>query len=164
MAKLQQVLSEEIRRLSRKEVNGSIKNLRSQIAELRTLVKELNAKVKSLEKLHPEVSAVAPMTENEPQTGKKAVRVTPERIRKWRRKLGLSQTQYADLLGVNAVSVNHWETGKAVPRIEQKLKISRIRDLGKRELARQLAEKKIEIRNSRTGKSVPEKSKRKAGK
>ena len=50
MAKLQQVLSEEIRRMSRKEVSGLVKALRTQISGLRDLVKELNGRVKALEK------------------------------------------------------------------------------------------------------------------
>ncbi len=144
MAKLQQVLGEEIRRLSRKEVNGMLKSLKTQIFGLRDLVKELNDRVKALEKYHPEISSCP--VEKKAAESVKPVRVTPERIRKWRRKMGLSQAQFAALLGVNAISVNHWETGKTIPRPAQKQKIAALRDAGSRQIAQLLAANHIEIK------------------
>jgi len=143
MAKLQQVLGEEIRRLSRKEVNGLLKSLKSQIFGLRDLVKELNARVKALEKYHPEAG---PRPVESPVEPAKSVRVTAERIRKWRKKMGLSQAQFAALIGVNAISVNHWEMGKTTPRPAQKQKIAALRDAGSRQIAQLLAANHIEIK------------------
>ena len=145
MAKLQQVLNEEIRRMSRKEVNGLMKALRSQISGLRDLVKELNGRVKALEKFHPKAESGAAESFGT-QSEAKAVRVTAERIRKWRKKLGLSQAQFATLIGVNAISVNHWETGKTVPRPVQKQKIASLRDAGSRQIAQLLTANHIEIK------------------
>ena len=153
MAKLQQVLNEEIRRMSRKEVSGLLKVLRSQISGLRDLVKELNGRVKALEKFHPKAeSGVAEALGN--QSEAKAVRVTAERIRKWRKKLGLSQAQFATLIGVNAISVNHWETGKTVPRPVQKLKIASLRDAGSRQIAQLLTANHIEIKKKAAKKAA----------
>lgn len=150
MAKLQQVLGEEIRRLSRKEVNGLLKSLKSQISGLRDLVKELNTRVKALEKYHPETGS---RSENELSSDKK-VRVTAERIRKWRKKMGLSQAQFAALIGVNAISVNHWEMGKTTPRPAQKQKIAALRDAGSRQIAQLLTANNIEIKKKAPKKAV----------
>jgi len=145
MAKLQQILSDEIRKQTRKEINRLVKPLKSQIADLRKSLQNYNLRLKQLEKAqHQDAplsstissSAVSPEQVN-------TVRVTPERIKKWRMKFGLSQAQYAALLGVNILSVNHWESGKTLPREEQKHKIARLRDLGKRDLAKLMEEKHI---------------------
>lgn len=157
MAKLQQVLNEEIRRMSRKEVNGLMKALRSQISGLRDLVKELNGRVKALEKFHPKAESGAAESLGN-QSEAKAVRVTAERIRKWRKKLGLSQAQFATLIGVNAISVNHWETGKTVPRTAQKQKIASLRDAGSRQIAQLLSANHIEIKKKAAKKAAPKKA------
>ena len=161
MAKLQQLLNEEIRRMSRKEVNGLMKALRSQISGLRDLVKELNGRVKALEKFHPKAESGAAESFGT-QSEAKAVRVTAERIRKWRKKLGLSQAQFATLIGVNAISVNHWETGKTVPRPAQKQKIASLRDAGSRQIAQLLTANHIEIKKKAAKKAAA--PKKKAGK
>jgi DNA-binding transcriptional regulator YiaG len=40
---------------------------------------------------------------------------TPARIRKLRKRLGLTQEQFAHKLGVTFVSVNRWENGHSTP-------------------------------------------------
>lgn len=152
MAKLQQVLGEEIRRLSRKEVNEVLKSLKSQISGLRDQVKELNVRVKALEKFHPEAEVRPADAQVVPAA--KPVRVTAERIRRWRKKMGLSQAHFAALIGVNAISVNHWEMGKATPRPAQKLKIAALRDAGSRQIAQLLAANHIEIKKKAPKKAV----------
>lgn len=140
MTKLQQVLNDEIRRLAHRELSGVIKALKNQLVEIRKSLREQNIRLKTLEKLQP-VPEVKPSSL--PVGPEKPVRVTPERIRKWRMKLNLSQSQYAALLDVNVLSVNHWESGKTEPRGNQKQKIALLRDLGKRELRKLMAEKNI---------------------
>lgn len=44
-------------------------------------------------------------------------------IKELRNKMILSQTEFAQLLGVSFVSVNRWETGKHEPTIKIKRKI-----------------------------------------
>jgi len=153
MAKLQQVLGEEIRRLSRKEVFGVMKTLRSQVSELKNQVRDLNKRIKVLEKYHPETRSSA-MENMGDEAAAKNVRISPDRIRKWRKKLGVSQSQYAALLDVNTISVNHWETGKTVPRSAQKQKIAFLRDAGKRRIVKLLSEKQIEIKKKNVNKTA----------
>lgn len=148
MANIQQILNDEIRRLARKETSGAIKELKAQLVEMRKTVSELNRRIKAMEK-----SSVAPAEKMTPcvidtccAESEKSVRVTAERIVKWRNKLGLNKSQYANLLGVNQLSVIRWESGKSVPRAEQKRRIVELRDMGKRELVKLMAEKNISVR------------------
>ena len=145
MANFQQILNDEIRRLARKETSGTLKELKAQLVELRRVTAELNRRLKALENAAPKVEVVqgeCAVQEENP----KSVRVTAERITKWRSALGLNKSQYAELLGVNLLSVLRWESGKSVPREEQKRRIVAIRDMGKRELAKLMAEKNISLK------------------
>ena len=150
MAKLQQVLSDEIRKQIRKEMNGVIRSLKAQIAEQRNTLREYNLRIKNIEKNQfPKSDSSLQKTVSTPSESpekNKTVRVTPARIKKWRTKFGLSQMQFAILLDVNVLSVNHWESGKTVPREEQKRKITWLRDLGKRELKKLMQDKNISLK------------------
>ena len=149
MANIQQLLNEEIRRLARKEVIAVEKELKSQLVELRKTVSELKNRIKTLEKVNASLQASAPQTVEEPaEENLKAVRVTPERIKQWREKLGLKRAQYAKLLDVSPLSVTHWESGSTVPRETQKRRIAELRDLGKRELKKLCMEKGIKLRKN----------------
>lgn len=148
MANIQQLLNDEIRRLARKETSGALKDLKAQLVELRKTVAELNRRLKALEKAAPVIEVVdADCTADEAKETAKALRVTPQRITKWRTALGLNKSQYAELLGVNLLSVLRWESGKSTPRDEQKRRIVAVRDMGKRELAKLMAEKNITVKN-----------------
>ncbi|MBR2374249.1 MAG: hypothetical protein IKA87_08490 [Lentisphaeria bacterium] len=144
MPNIQQILNDEIRRLARKETSGALKELKAQIVELRKTIAALNRRIKTLEKGCVEsVESAAAVPAEDNAGNSKAVRVTAERIVKWRTKLGVNKSQYAELLGVNLLSVIRWESGKSVPRAEQKRRIVELRDMGKRELGKLLAEKNI---------------------
>jgi transcriptional regulator with XRE-family HTH domain len=57
-----------------------------------------------------------------------------------RRRLGLSAAAVAQLLGVSALSVYKWESGKTRPRARQIEAIAGLRGLGKREALKRLEE------------------------
>lgn len=146
MANIQQLLNDEIRRLARKETSGSMKELKAQLVELRRTVAELNRRLKALEGAAPQEIVVETDTQQASKEQGTALRVTAARITKWRTQLGLNKSQYADLLGVNLLSVIRWESGKSTPRDEQKRRIVAIRDMGKRELTKLMAEKNINVK------------------
>lgn len=151
MPNVQQLLNDEIRRLARKEVNAAVKVLKAQMVEMRKTLSEQNRRLKALEKLADVAAPAAPAAPAELPAAddSKAIRVTPERISKWRAKLGLNKSQYAKLLGVNTMSVIHWESGQTAPRGTQKARIAALRDMGKRELAKLMAEKGIALKRRR---------------
>ena len=123
-----------------------MKELKAQLVELRKVTAELNRRLKALENGNFQSIQLDESAAAEKPEGAKALRVTPERIVKWRTNLGLNKSQYADLLGVNLLSVIRWESGKSTPREEQKRRIVAIRDMGKRELSKLMKEKNISIK------------------
>lgn len=147
MANIQQLLNDEIRRLARKEVIRIEKEFKTQLVELRKSVSDLTRKVKTLEKaLSNQTPATAKTQEPAAEAESKSVRVTPERITKWRTQMGLKRVQYAKLLDVSQLSVSHWERGIATPREAQKQRIAQLRDLGKRQLYKLCEEKGIVLK------------------
>ena len=138
MPNVQQVLGEEIRRLAKKEAKAAIEDMKEQISAMKKTISEQGKLIKELSKLTNKTAAIVlppeEPKEEVPVDEMKAVRVSPERITKWRKKIGVSQTQFAKLLGVSHLSVNHWESGKTEPRDAQKQRIVELRDMGKREL------------------------------
>ncbi|MBE6385440.1 MAG: hypothetical protein E7048_07230 [Lentisphaerae bacterium] len=149
MANIQQLLNDEIRRLARKETNGSMKELKAQLVELRKTVSDLNRRLKALEKSAVPADIPEVVADQDAKDTHPALRVTAARITKWRTQLGLNKSQYAELLGVNLLSVIRWESGKSTPREEQKRRIVAIRDMGKRELAKVMAAKNIVAKHSK---------------
>ncbi len=51
---------------------------------------------------------------------------TPEKIKKLRHKMYLSQTEFAKVLGVSFGSVNRYENGKSNPTIRVQRKLSKL--------------------------------------
>jgi len=111
---------------------------RSEIVALKRQLKALGAQIKQAVKAtsgsRPKVAAPAT-----PADARK-VRFSAKRFAAQRAKLGITQLQMSKLLGVSALSVFKWETGKARPRMAQLLKIQEVRSLGKREAAARLGQ------------------------
>lgn len=42
--------------------------------------------------------------------------LTAEKIKKTRLKIGLSQQQLADLMGISKITISRWERGESIPR------------------------------------------------
>ena len=151
MPNIQKILNEEIRRLARREIRNELVNLKEQLALMRKTITEQNRRIKALEDVVPAPAKPVRSPVN-PSTATKPVRVTAGRIKKLRMELCLSQRKFAILLGVNPNSVYYWESGKIEPKETQKRKIAAIRDAGKRELAKLMAEKNIVIKLKAPGK------------
>jgi len=142
MPKVQQLLIEAFACVAKREAHKIFKPVKAQFTAMRKIIREQAKRIHGLEKMclkrstEPKKTVSASIPE-------KPLRITAERIARLRSKLGLSQSDFASLLGVSAFSITHWESGKAVPREAQKRRIAEVRDLGKRELAKHLAEKGI---------------------
>ena len=138
MPDIKNVFASEIRRLAKKGVKVALQPFQAQISKLRKTISEQNAKIKTLEKRVP--TALPQKKEITPVAENKTVRMSPQWIIKLRQKLGLTQGQFAILLGTSNFSVSHWELGKTTPRDAFKRKIAALRGIGKRELKRLLEE------------------------
>jgi DNA-binding transcriptional regulator YiaG len=71
----------------------------------------------------------------------KASRLTPERIRGLRKKLGISMRELGVLTGSSVGTILSWEKGKFKPRGEKKAALVALRKVRKRDVKKMLAEK-----------------------
>ncbi len=154
MADIRKLLNGEIHRIARKEIKAELAPLALKISNLKKIVLEQAKIIKELKgssspKFEPNQPAVKEVSEN------KDVRINASGIKKIRVKLGLSQSQFAKLIGASLLSVSHWELEKTVPRAEFKRKMAAFRSMGKRELAKIMGEKNIE--KSKRGRKPKEK-------
>ena len=140
MSDFKQIFSDEIRRLSRKEIKIALEPLVKSLAYQRQTIVELRRQLKALEKQTGFVAPAAPEKMPElPAAGKAVVRrINGKRLTDMRTKMKLSQAQFAALLGVSLSTIVNWEKDKRAPRAAQKEKIAALRTLGKREIAKRL--------------------------
>ena len=138
MPNMAQVLKAEIVRLSRKEVKAACSPLRKQIRALRQATKDQKQLIANLEKELRRMRTAAPVQElGTGDEGKaKKARITPAAIKSQRLRLKLSQRELAKLLGVNAISVIRWETGKSKPRDAYREGLAKLRKLSREEVAK----------------------------
>jgi DNA-binding transcriptional regulator YiaG len=140
------VFQAEMARVARKETSAEIKALRqantqqrSHIAALRREVQALAKQMKRLAKGATPPRGAAQAQEDSDGDARQ-IRFSAQRLAAHRQRLGLSAAAVAKLLGVSALSVYKWESGKTRPRAKQLQAIAALRTLGKREAAARLVE------------------------
>lgn len=138
-------LKKEIVRVSKKELRAEIASLRkastthrSDIAALKKTIKSLESDVRALVKLANRAGAA----QAAPAKSDTAVATSPTpaargtfssaAFAQHRKDMGLTQTQWAKIIGVSRLSVYKWESGKAQPRNAQLARIQEAMSLGKR--------------------------------
>ncbi len=141
MPNIATVLKAEISRLARKEVKAelaatkkSTTRHRREIAELKRQLRDQAKRIASLERVDKKGASPAPIADAA------AVRFSPKWLRTHREKLELSQADYAALVGVSALTIYNWESGKTRPAAKQLAAWGAVRALGKREAWRRLEE------------------------
>ncbi len=142
MPNIAKVLKDEITRLARKQVRQetgvtrkAAADHRRQIASLKRTVGALQRRLAFLEKR--EKDRLANVRQESQANGRQA-RFSAVWLKRHREKLGISAADYAKLVGVSALSIYNWESGKAKPRAKQVEALSAIRGIGKREAERRL--------------------------
>ena len=138
MFDIKKVLTEEIRRLAKKEIKVAVEPLTTKVSALKKLISAQAKEIKLLKSKTP-TSAKFSKAEETPKSGR-SIRLNAEAIKRVRVKLGVSQSVFAKLVGANILSVSHWELGKTEPRNEFKSRIVALRHLRKRELAKRLSD------------------------
>lgn len=143
MPNIGSVLKSEISRVSRKEVRGetqalkkSVSQYRAQIADLKRRMQALEQQVKRLGK----AAARAPAVQEAAAEPASQLRFSAKGLAAQRKRLGLSAAAVARLLGVSALSVYKWESGKTRPRARQIEAIATLRGMGRREAAKRLGQ------------------------
>ena len=141
MPNIASVLKEEIARVARKEMRTETQQLKKASAHYRSDIAALKRRIAALEKLVGRVSKgsakKAPgATADQPTI---AFRFSASGLQAQRKRLGLSASEAALLLGVSDQSVYKWENGKTRPRACQFASIAALRRMSKKEAASQLA-------------------------
>lgn len=165
MAKLEAMIKEAIARGARRQVRGVVTPLRRELLRLRKKVGELHGMLTVLrrnavgwKRLMEATPAIPQVSEEEA----KAARLSPRLIASLRKRLGLSQTALARLVGVSAPAVAHWEVGNSTPAGKNRGSLVALRKLGKREVKELLARrvKETTARKPHTRKRPRRRSKR----
>ena len=161
MPNLATLLKEEISKIVRKEVQDQVRELQKTVREQRDALARLEkqsgpAKAKAAAKpaaAKPAAAkpAAAKPTAAEPAakvrkapagTGdkRKQIRISPNTIKKHRRRLKLSQAELGELLNVSTNTVLRWEAGTSKPRSKHLPGLGQLRSMGLREVKKQRSE------------------------
>lgn len=163
MGKIESTVKSEIQRLAKRETKSAFLPLRREVRSLRLKLSSLSKNFRVLDRLAKE--QIIPMAsekfklESSPEEIK-ASRLTPDRIRSLRKKLGVSQRELAILTGASMGAVVMWEKGKFRPKPEKKGTLIALRKLGKRQVRKMLAERKETEKPQR---KVPRRKTRRGG-
>ena len=144
MPNIASLLKSEILRLAGKAVRSAVKPLKSEKIALKKAVRDLRKRVARLEKdqalLVAEQQRHRKLVVGALPAEKLTIRVTAKGMRSLRRKLGLTQVEFARLVGVSSQNVYQWEHKQGAIRVRDATRkaIFAVRDLGAREAKRRL--------------------------
>ncbi len=143
MPNLQSVLRQEIRRLARKETRSEIEATKKAVAQHRREIAELKRRNTALERTVSYLQSreskrlKARPSKSEPPQG---TRFSVRSLKAQRRTTGLSQEDYASLVGVSGSTIYNWESGSTKPGRKHLATLVTLRGIGKRE-----AQKRLEL-------------------
>lgn len=140
MPNLGALLKQEIARVARRQIRAEIDVLRNASTQQRKTIQGLRAQVAGLER---EIAVLKRRTDpsakaETPTPAEPSVRFVAKGLKTHRTRLGLSASEFGDLVGVTAQSVYNWEQQVSRPRAEQVAKIAALRKMGKRDVTRLL--------------------------
>lgn len=146
MTNIATALKSEISRLARKQSRAELEGLkkivatqRSDIASLKKQVQDLDKALKALAKLQ---RVTTPQSPSQSDEAKSQLRFSAKGLASNRKRLGLSASDFALLIGTTQQSIFSWEGGKSVPRAKFLPVIASLRGIGKREIVERLAKLK----------------------
>ncbi len=155
MGKLESTIKSEIQRLAKREIRTTFLPLRREVRAMRLRLSGLSKNFSALNRMTKELhlGEAKPNLETTPEEVK-ASRLTSERIRGLRKKLGISMRELGVLTGSSLSAVLSWEKGKFKPRGDKKAALVALRKLRKRDVRKLLAEKagtKVKAKGKRPG-------------
>ncbi len=143
MPNLQSVLRQEIRIFARKEVRAELEATKKAVTQHRREIAELRRRNQSLERTVSYLQSretkrlKAGPSKAEPPPG---TRFSVRSLKAQRRTSGLSQEDYASLVGVSSSTMYNWESGSTKPSRKHLATLVSLRGIGMRE-----AEKRLEL-------------------
>lgn len=135
MGNIEQTIRSEVIRLAKREARKLTEPLRGEVKRLKKRTVEQKALLGALERKLDGMQASSRLKEKTAQaaSGEVKGRLSPRLIKALRKRLKLSQQQFAGLLGVSTITIGSWEKGKSAPRPELKAKVLSLRGMGRRE-------------------------------
>ena len=159
MPNIASIFKQEILRLAGKAVRIAVMPLFKDKVALKKIVRELKQRVERLEKdnkiLMSEQNRHKKLIIGALPSDALSIRVTAKGMRSLRHKLGLTQEEFAKLVGVTAQTIWMWEQKEGALRVRDTTKkaIFAIRDLGAREAKRRLQDMTVSaVRSRKQGK------------
>lgn len=146
MPNIAQILKDEIQRIAKKQIKTSVSELHKYTLSLKKTLVQLR---KELAAMKQEVRRVRKVQESRQKSqpralseAKEPLRFSAKGIRSLRKKLKLSQAEFAKLVGVSGLAVYQWERkeGKLALRQTTQSKLGEIRGLGRKEALKRLEE------------------------
>jgi DNA-binding transcriptional regulator YiaG len=117
MGKLESIIKSEIQRLAKRQLRAAFIPLRREVRAMRLKLSGLSKRFSLLDRLAKEQMEKAPKPRLAATPEEvKASRFTPDRIRRLRNKLGMSQRGLGILTGASLGAVLSWEKGKFKPK------------------------------------------------
>jgi len=163
MGKLEFIIKSEIQRLAKREVRSTFRPLRKEVWGMKIKLSNLIKNFAVLDRLAKEASkgkSTEPKLEVSAEEVK-ASRLTPDRIRGLRKKLGISMRELGILTGSSLGAVLLWEKGKFKPRGDKKAALVALRKIRKRDVRKMLAEKPVETKREEPPKKSSKRTKEK---
>jgi DNA-binding transcriptional regulator YiaG len=142
MPQFSSLFQAEVRRLARKELKSEIAQVRKQNTILRrqlvSLKRDLAQALAAQKRIARKDSAPTPAAEE--ATSATRQRISSKTIRTLRARLGLTQVEFAKLVGVSGQAVYQWERGEGRLRLRHATRqaIADIKNIGAREARRRL--------------------------
>lgn len=137
------LLKHEIKRLARKEAKALVLPLTREKVLLKRRIRDLRRQVSAFEQ---QLRALAADWSRRKATAPQAagsetrMRITAKGMRSLRRKLGLTQAEFAALLGVTGQAVYQWEHREGALRVRGRVReaLAQVRGMGARDARRAL--------------------------
>jgi DNA-binding transcriptional regulator YiaG len=155
MGKMEDAIRADMQRIVQRELRAQVVPLAKAVRELKRALSQTQKQLALVEKRLPKPSESAPVLPGleaaEEEIAK--ARLSPDLIRALRRRLGVSQSQFATLVGVTPGAVAQWELGLTKPQGRNRVTIVAMRRLGRHDVARMLEERKAGDAASRSSKA-----------
>lgn len=138
---LNKFLTEFVAKGTTKTLRRPVAGLRRDVASLKREVAELKREIKLLRKTSAPAQPVEP-DDDAPAGAGKRLRPTAKAVLALRRKLGLTQAQFAQFAGVSALTVSKWETseGRLHMRGRALAGFAKVKAMGRRQVKQALQE------------------------
>jgi DNA-binding transcriptional regulator YiaG len=140
MTNIASALKGEIARVARKEIKAETASLRSTTSRFRSDIAALKRQIVALQSQLKRASKSSAQSRSQStEASETRHRFSAKGLASHRKRLELSAEAIGKLIGVSALSIYHWESGKSRPRDRYLPAIAALKSLGRKDAAAVLA-------------------------